>query len=376
MLNSNFIELLQLSLGTREGLSHAFDKKEWDEVYQAVQRMSMTGICFQGLQRLGGNSEDGFDAIGMAEMTYLTWMAKRAVIQQKNKLANARCKEITEMLAKDGYRACILKGQANALYYPHPELRMAGDIDVWVVPNELHGLEADRKTIANYVIAHEEDYVRMQYHHIDYHVFPDVEVEVHFCPMILFSHRKNKKLQEKFIEEMDFCFRNFNHDRSFCTLTFMPNVLMQLVHMYRHVFDGGIGLKQFVDFYYLLCEIYRHEGRAGYHQLRKHVQDIGLSDFCGGVCYVIEQLFLNGKNQDILLISPNEKHGKLLLQEIERYGAKPDTAKDGKPASKLSNFTGSIARNSRLWTYYPTDCLWNILYRLSQYLWRKRNGWK
>ena len=77
------------------------------------------------------------------------------------------------MLAKDGCRSCVLKGQANASYYPKPELRSSGDIDIWVSPVDSVGLDEDRKKVAEYVIEHEDDYVRMQYHYIDYHVFKD-----------------------------------------------------------------------------------------------------------------------------------------------------------------------------------------------------------
>lgn len=55
------------------------------------------------------------------------------------------------------------------------------------------GLFEDRKLVAKYVIDREDDYIRMQYHHIDYHIFPDVEV--YFCPIVLFNYRKNERLQ-------------------------------------------------------------------------------------------------------------------------------------------------------------------------------------
>ena len=149
--------------------------------------------------------------------------------------------------------SCVLKGQANASYYPKPELRSSGDIDIWVSPVDSVGLDEDRKKVAEYVIEHEDDYVRMQYHYIDYHVFKDVEV--HFCPIVLFNSRENDVLQGKFRSEKEFCFTNWDDPHTFCMLTFMPNVLMQAVHMYRHVFDSGIGLKADTGFYYLMVEI-------------------------------------------------------------------------------------------------------------------------
>lgn len=369
-MNKQFVELLQIALGTREQLSRALNDKEWEEVYKTAERQGLIGVVFGGIERLARDLLPNMDLL-------MDWLGQTEYQKTQNELVNGRCKEITEMLAKDGFRSCVLKGQANASYYPKPELRSSGDIDIWVVPEESEGLEQDRKKVAEYVIAREDDYIRMQYHHIDYHVFPDVEVEVHFCPMVLFNYRKNEVLQQKFRSEKDFCFVNRNEAGTFCTLTYMPNVLMQLVHMYRHVFDGGIGLKQLVDFYYLLMDIQKRQGSLAYAQLRKDVEEVGLTKFCGGVCYVIEQLFLNGTNAGLLLAEPNKKHGELLMRELQKWSDKADkTIATSGRKSKLANFTGSISQNSRLWRYYPSDCLWNIYYRLSQYQWRKKNGWK
>ena len=105
------------------------------------------------------------------------------------------------MLAEDSFRSCILKGQANACYYPQPQLRTSGNIDIWVSPIASKGLFEDRKLVAKYVIDREDDYIRMQYHHIDYHIFPDVEV--YFCLIVLFNYRKNERLQNKFGSGMD-----------------------------------------------------------------------------------------------------------------------------------------------------------------------------
>lgn len=369
-MNKQFIELLQVALGTRGELSRALNNKEWGKAYKTAERQGLIGIVFNGIERLPKNHLPKMELL-------MDWLWQAEHIKSLNSQVNGRCKEITEMLAKDGHRSCVLKGQANASYYPIPELRTPGDIDIWVVPEESEGLEQDRKKVAEYVIARENDYVRMQYHHIDYHVFPDTEVEVHFCPMVLFNYKKNEVLQQKFRSEKEVCFNNWSDDKSFCTLTDMPNVLMQLVHMYRHVFDGGIGLKQLLDFYYLLVDIQKRQGSMAYAQLRKDVEEVGLTKFCGGVCYVIEQLFLNGTNPEVLLVEPNKKHGELLMKELQKWDDKVDNINNtSERPSKLKNFTGSITKNSRLWRYYPSDCLWNIIYRLSQYRWRKKNGWK
>jgi len=361
------IELLQIAVGTREQFSRVPTDSEWKEIFKFADRHSLIGVLFGGVEKLPADQRPPMSVL-------MNWIGKTEYIRNYNTLLNARCEEITREFTSAGFRSCILKGQANATYYPLPELRSPGDIDIWVSPSreDCHGLEHDRKIVAQYVIDHEADYERMQYHHIDYHVFSDVEVEVHFCPTVLFNYRKNEMLQARFRSEKTACFENWNVEHSFCTMLPRTNALMQLVHMYRHLFDGGVSLKQIVDFYYLLVEISIKYGDDLQLRIREDVNRLGLYKFSSAISYVIKEVFLNGSDDSILIATPNSKYGKQILDEIFAIREKVGRVEK----SKLENFTSSIAMNSRLWRYYPSDCIWNIAYRLSQYFWRKRNGWK
>ena len=62
----------------------------------------------------------------------MQWLVMAAYIQEENLLVDERCEETTRMLAEDSFRSCILKGQANACYYPQPQLRTSGNTDIWV----------------------------------------------------------------------------------------------------------------------------------------------------------------------------------------------------------------------------------------------------
>ena len=48
----------------------------------------------------------------------MQWLGMAAYIQEENLLVDERCEETALMLAEDSFRSCILKGQANACYYP------------------------------------------------------------------------------------------------------------------------------------------------------------------------------------------------------------------------------------------------------------------
>lgn len=35
------------------------------------------------------------------------------------------------------------------------------------------------------------------------------------------------------------------------------NVIYQLCHLYHHFFDEGIGMRQIIDYYYVVCDFYK-----------------------------------------------------------------------------------------------------------------------
>lgn len=75
---------------------------------------------------------------------------------------------------------------------------------------------------------------------------------------------------------------------------------------------------------------------------------------------------LNGKDESLLLVKPNERHGRLLMKEWEKWSERnEETIRTEGSKSKLQNFGGSISTNSRLWRYYPSDCIWNYTVFLS-----------
>ena len=185
-------------------------------------------------------------------------------------LLNKRCVELTEMLRKDGFQCCILKGQGNALLYnvgckkedggSLTLTRTPGDIDVWVMPEDM--VNGSRFTVHGYKDAIRErrrvvmEYVRrrfpktmIRYQHIDYPVFPDVDVEVHFIPTAknnpIFNQRIQKWAEEERVKvdgEWLMAELPDGHGRiPVPTVEF--NVIYQMSHLMHHFFDEGKSLE-------------------------------------------------------------------------------------------------------------------------------------
>ena len=51
-MRESFFELIQVALGTRDGLSRVPSAREWEAMYDEAWKQSVAGICFAGIKRL------------------------------------------------------------------------------------------------------------------------------------------------------------------------------------------------------------------------------------------------------------------------------------------------------------------------------------
>ena len=182
----------------------------------------------------------------------MTWMGAAQQIRRQNMKVNAVASKLFSMLREDGMRCCILKGQGNALMYPNPYSRTPGDIDVWV--------NASRENITEYAKTHFEIGDDIRFHHLETS-FDGVPVELHFFPCIMNNPIYNARLQKWFRRNADLQCSNVVSlpdgagDIAIPTTAF--NVVYQLTHLYHHFFDEGIGMRQIIDYYYVVCDFYK-----------------------------------------------------------------------------------------------------------------------
>ena len=193
MLNNLFFELIQVSIGRRDSLSRVPSAAEWKALYSLSVKQAVAGVCFCGVQRLPKEQ-----VVEMPFRLKLQWFALAEQIKQRNEVINRRCVEVQRLLAEDGMRSSILKGQGVAeLYNLNIDLnlnegnnlglyRQSGDIDVWVDGGMERALRWCR-----------ERYGDVEYDYINAHVpmFKDVEVELHWRVGAMTNLFKNRKLQ-------------------------------------------------------------------------------------------------------------------------------------------------------------------------------------
>ncbi len=305
MITEQDIYLIILAYGLSDDTSISppnVDVVNWDKFYSFCESQAILGIGLQCIDKLKSHLGSN---LRISQDLLLEWIGITEQIKAQNQLINKRTKELTDYLASKGKRSCILKGQGNAMMYPDPLLRTAGDIDVW--------LEGSKKEISKFVHLSYPD-MNVQYHHMNYPIFDDVEVEVHYYPSFCYNKWHNLRLQKYFKDRSTEQFQNMTVD-DFCVPTVAFNLVFQLSHMMRHFFTQGIGLRHAIDYYYLLKqEISDSQKREAIEVMKR----CGMYKFFCAIIWIETEIFGLEENRYIALA--NEKAGQLVLGEMLKGG--------------------------------------------------------
>ena len=244
-----FFDFLRFCIGAIEGIPESVKDADWGALYGIAKKQALIGVLFHGIQQLPKELAPDGDLL-------MTWMGQAQRIKQQNMRLFMDSAKVCKNFKDVGFRNCILKGQGHALLYPDPFMRTPGDIDIY--------LEGGRKRIMEYVEGVCPGQV-MRYHHVDFPVMK-TPIEVHFTPSYMFCPWHNRRMQKWFGKVMDLQCSNVvglpNGLGEIAVPTTSFNVVYVLSHLYRHVFTEGIGLRQLLDYYFVIEKFF---SRQSYH---------------------------------------------------------------------------------------------------------------
>ena len=435
-----FFDFLRFSIGSESEIPSSLKEEDWKELYAIAKKQCLVGVLFDGIKKLPA------EHVGMEKELLLQWMAESQMLEKANVRLNDAAIQVSKWFRKKGFRTCILKGQGNALMYPHPYSRTLGDIDIWVEGGDERVISFVRS-----ISPHE----KACYHHIEFPSYKGVEVEVHYRPSFLLCFWHNRKLQKYYerVKEEQFSHRVMLGEQGEIAIpTVEFNLIFQLTHIYDHLMNEGIGLRQLVDYYYVLCDFYkvyqnsskitpslftlkegstshpdpltlRGEGgnrptrcseplrskdggpskvspdcagwdrrdaigdmtsataarssfaansSAAIDRVQKELKELGLWKFAGGIMYIMQEVF--GMPASRLIVPPNEKYGKFVLNEVleaGNFGSYDKRNRFGQ--SQLGHNLQRVYRDIRLVRYFPAEALCEPLFRVWHFFWRMKN---
>ena len=449
-----FIDFLRFCIGSVKEIPGSLKEADWQELYAIAKKQCLVGVLFDGIKKLPA------EHVGMKKELLLQWMAESQMLENANVRLNDAAIQVSEWFRKKGFRTCILKGQGNALMYPNPYSRTPGDIDIWV--------EGGDKRVISFVRSispHE----KACYHHIEFPSYKGIEVEVHYRPSFLLCFWHNRKLQKYYerMKEEQFSHRVMLGEQGEIAIpTVEFNIIFQLTHIFSHLMNEGIGLRQLVDYYYVLCDFYKiyqdfsnpsvslskgsstfspspssmvftppsvppfpggrnlrsgdvtapsrcseplrskdggpkrsspdcagwdrrdaigdmtsvtaftdssataaRSSSTAIDRVQEELKELGLWKFAGGIMYIMQEVF--GMPASRLIVPPNEKYGKFVLNEVLEAGnfGKHD-ARNRFGRLKLGHNLQRVYRDIRLVKFFPAEALCEPLFRTWHFFWR------
>ena len=404
-----YLDFLRFSLNEEAQVPESVKLIDWDQLLQFAKDQCVPGIYWMGVRRLGHLKENK-----PTDDHVMRWMAACGKLGKRNSTVTERSAWVAKNFEKEGFRACLLKGQGLALCYPDPSLRYPGDIDIWVRPDrqsrssnaatqrsnnpsdvqgsssasQRSNATASRSSHSSFhfsLFTHREDadiraviaYCRQFvpdakacYHHIDFLKAGDVPVEVHYRPSWLNNPFHNRRLQRYFLDHADAQFSNLQ-PQGFAAPTWEFNVVFLLSHIANHLLHEGIGLKQVIDYYYLLRSQTERRSIDSYEQ---EFRRLGLLPFARQLMWVLSQVL--GLDEQLLVARQDERRGRLLLSEMlagGNFGMHDDRPLSGFYASGLKSNLQRLVRDLRMMRYFPSESLWEPAFRIWHYFWRRRH---
>lgn len=372
-----FFDFLRFCLSSAKDIPDSLKEADWKELYAIAKKQALLGVLFHGIRRLPKE-------LAPEQKLLMQWMVMTEQIRKQNIRLFQDSAKVCQNFENEGFANCILKGQGNALLYPDPYIRTPGDIDIY--------LSGGRRKIMKYVDQMCPNQV-MRYHHVDFPVMKTA-IEVHFTPSYMFFPIHNSRMQKWFKEVMG---EQCNHRVSLPDgygeihvpqVSF--NVIYILSHLHRHIFTEGIGLRQLLDYYFVLLKWHTDltnltdsnkslpqmtQINTDLDALRHKLKYLGLWKFAQAVMFVMKEVF--GLSEDRMIVPMDEREGRFLLDEIMRGGnfGQYDTRLGSKEnEGKLHRYLRMSLRNLRFVKHYPTEALSEPLFRTWFALWKKIHG--
>ena len=226
---------------------------DWEKLIEEANDHAITALLYGGLKRLNGVPKEILNRVRASAIS--SAMRSQSMLQVQAEVLNA--------LAVQQIDCAVLKGMSVACHYPHPELRVPGDIDLLIGSANLEaackamegiGFVADHETGLHTAMRRKDVDVEL---HRKVTTFPDTEKGAWAAAYM------EQALQQLSRQEIS--------GHTFPTLQRSFQLISLLTHMSRHMRSSGIGIRQLCDW------------AVTVHHLREKInqEDIAILENCG-----------------------------------------------------------------------------------------------
>ena len=253
----------------RSGLSGEIPPEEffagavdWKEIYNLASSQTIVCIVTDGISHLPDSLKPQIEDLE-------PFLADTLATEIRNDQMDRFLVSLVDNIDRQGFTTVLIKGQGLSVNYPVPSHRQSGDIDILVHPSKYRELNEFLLEKASHS---DEEYPEILHHGM---MFGNIEVEVHGSLSTMQSLSLDKKIASA-VNDL-FEARDFSEvticDRQIQVPGDVFNAVYILIHLLRHYFTGGVGLRQILDWGEFL---HSHRDSIDKARLEAMLRDMGL----------------------------------------------------------------------------------------------------
>ena len=228
------------------------EANHWWRLFRLMQQNHVAALCFDAVSKAGAPRD-----------VLMPWLSEHEKAIEWHRYQRQVQQEVVDVMQQRGIETLVLKGTHTAQYYPQPELREFGDLDLYFY--DKHD-EADRVAREVLRVSVSND----AHHHTKYN-YKGVTVESHYDFLNIHYPPSNRRYEAMLKELVS------DGDVSLLTSHFsLFEVLFLLRHMAGHFAASRITLRDLVD-WTLTCHALQNQVDWGL--VRRTASDYGMEPF-------------------------------------------------------------------------------------------------
>ncbi|MCR5130068.1 MAG: nucleotidyltransferase family protein [Prevotella sp.] len=340
-------ECLKSSLWGRTLSFSRLDHDQYEGLVEMAMKQTVFGLVGDALLK---------ESVKLERLDAIHLYADIQKIESESDHINLELCRFARALTKRGIEYTIVKGQVMAALYPHPKMRMSGDVDMYFV-GEYY--DRTKKFVEQKLKVSLDKFTDGK--HVEFNVHK-VTFELH-NKLSQFASRKHQAYWDKMIDEG--IGKGVSHvdinDMEIATLRGTFNALYIFVHLFFHMTASGLGLRQLCDFAVILHVCAEAERNGGNRkewvidkeELKRHLEELGYWKAYKAVgALVVDVLGLPEEDFPFAITEKDRKWVKPILRNVMASGNFGRSRRKVKKLGLLHSIESGWLTLRQAWTFY------------------------
>ena len=276
---------------------------EYKEVMEVAEKQCVTGLVTDCLK-----SND----VNLQKKCVVHMLQLQNSLIKTNRLLDEGVVELSRLFNEHHIRFAIVKGQTIAAFYPKPQLRVPGDIDFWVAPEDISKAIAVLNQAWNTQLKEEKfglKHMGFKRNGFDY--------ELH-KKLLALTTKKNVGFLDHLVETEPLCPITIGDYDKVMTPNPTVNTLYTFCHLFHHLRIEGLAWRQLCDWAVLMKH---YQSQIDNKKLLDYLETMGYTKaYSAFGSIIVKKLGFPKEDFPLPITEKDNKWGNKILEDILKHG--------------------------------------------------------